>query len=448
MRLGLAGHARARTTVVLTVLVTVCATLLAGGSASAASERGREGLTGYAFDARCAPTQEQMDAWLTSSPFWGVGVYIGGSTMSCRPSATDAGQPHLDATWVARQRASGWRVLPLWVGPQAACQTSYTDLIDPDPAGAYAAADARGRAEATAAVARARELGLPGGTTLWYDLEGGFDVADEDCRRSALRFLSGWTSALHALGHRSGVYSSVSAGIHALDNADHLSPGSYEMPDQVWYAWYNGEEDVDIASQWVRADTWRGDRIHQYEAHTSVVYGGVALTIDRNFLELDGGSRVPRTTRACGRTRVDFGSYPRLRPGSRGDRVAALQCLLRKNGRYRGTLDGRYDRDVVRALRTFQRRHDLRETGKADRATWTVLFATGSTPLLKVGSSGESALRVQRALRAGGARSVRVTGVVTDRTAAAVARLQRRLGLDPTGVVTVETWAALQTGAH
>ena len=57
----------------------------------------------------------------------------------------------------------------------------------------------------------------------------------------------------------------------------------------------------------------------------------------------------------------------------------------------------------MRALRTFQRRHDLRETGKADRATWTVLFATGSTPLLKVGSSGASALPVQRALRAGGA---------------------------------------------
>ena len=447
MRLGLTGHARARPTVMLTVLIAFCATLLAAGGASAA-ERRQDGLTGYAFDARCAPTQAQMDAWLTSSPFWGVGIYIGGSMASCRPSATDAGQPHLDPTWVSRQRANGWRVLPIWVGPQAACQTSYTDLIDPDPTGEYAAADARGRAEASAAVTRARELGLPAGTTLWYDLEGGFDVADEDCRRSALRFLSGWTSTLHALGHRSGVYSSISAGIHALDNADNLSPGSYEMPDQVWYAWYNGRADVDIDPQWVRSDSWQGERVHQYEAHTTVAYGGVALTIDRNFLELDGGSPEPRSTRACGRSRVDFGSYPRLRVGGRGDRVTALQCLLRKHGRYRGKLDGRFDGAVARALRTYQRRHDLLETGRADRATWTALFASGSTPLLKVGSSGESALRVQRALRAGGARSVKPTGVVTDRTATAVARLQRRLGLDPTGVVTDETGAALQTGAH
>ncbi len=268
--------APARTAVVAAVVLAFCATLLTGGTASAA-ERRKDGLTGYAFDARCAPTQEQMDAWLTSSPFWGVGVYIGGSTASCRTTATDPGQPHLDATWVATQRANGWRVLPIWVGPQTSCQTTYSDLIDPNPAGSYAAADARGRAEASAAVTRAHELGLPSRTTLWYDLEGGFDVANDDCRRSALRFLSGWTSQLHALGHRSGVYSSVSAGIHALDNADNISPGSYEMPDQVWYAWYNGRADDRIDSQWVRAGSWDGQRVHQYEAHTTAASTGTSF---------------------------------------------------------------------------------------------------------------------------------------------------------------------------
>ena len=445
MRIAPIRPASTRWGVVVTAVLAVCATLLTGGSA-AAEERRADGLTGYAFDARCAPTQEQMDAWLTSSPFWGVGIYIGGSTASCRPTATDPGQPHLDATWVARQQANGWRLLPIWVGPQAACHTLYGDLIDPNPAGAYAAADARGRAEATAAVARARELGLPGRSTLWYDLEGGFDVADDDCRRSALRFLSGWTMALHDLGYRSGVYSSISAGIHALDNADHLSPGSYAMPDQVWYAWYNGRADVDIDPRWVRAGSWDGQRVHQYEAPTTVAYGGVALTIDRNFLELDGGSRAPRAARECGGTRLDFGSYPRLKQGSRGDRVKALQCLLRKNARYRGRLDARFDGDVVRAVRSFQRRHDLRLTGHGDAATWTALLAKGAAPLLKVGSAGESVLRLQRALRAAGARSVKPTGVLSDQTARAVARYQHGVGLDPSGVVTDDTWARLQQG--
>lgn len=436
---------RTRVSLIVAVVLAVFGSLFSGGQALAA-EPGTHGFTGYAFDARCAPTQEQMDSWLTSSPFWGAGIYIGGSMASCRPTAGDPGQPHLDATWVARQRAGGWRLLPIWVGPQASCHTLYGDLIDPDPAGAYAAADARGRAEAAAAVGRARELGLPSGSTLWYDLEGGFDVANEDCRRSALRFLSGWTLALHDLGYRSGVYSSISAGIHALDNADNLSAGSYAMPDQVWYAWYNGRADVDIDPRWVRSTSWHGQRVHQYEAHTSATYGGVALTIDRNFMELDGGAQPPRRTRQCGGTRMDFGAYPRLGPGSRGDRVKAVQCLLKKNARYRGRLDATFDRDVVRAVRSFQRRNDLRITGKADASTWTALFAKGSAPLLKVGSAGEPVLRLQRSLRAAGFRSVTPTGVVTERTAKAVRRHQQRLGLDPTGVVTDAVWAALQNG--
>ena len=128
--------------------------------------------------------------------------------------------------------------------------------------------------------------------------------------------------------------------------------------------------------------------------------------------------------------------------------MTALQCLLRTNARYRGRLDGHLDRDVVRAVARFQRRHDLRATGKPDAATWTALVARGSSPLMKVSSSGKSALRLQRALRAAGLRSAGSTGIVTDRTTKAVARYQRRVGLDPTGVVTTDTWAALQTGAR
>lgn len=436
---------RVRGGIVVAVVLAFCTSLLSGAQASAA-ERRPDGFTGYAFDARCAPTQQQMDAWLTSSPFWGAGIYIGGSMVSCRTTATDPGQPHLDKTWVARQRASGWRLLPIWVGPQASCHTLYGDRIDPNPAGTYAAANARGRSEAAAAVSRARELGLPSGSTLWYDLEGGFDLANDHCRRSALRFLSGWTRALHDLGFRSGVYSSISAGIHALDNADKLSPGSYSMPDQVWYAWYNGRADVDIDRRWVRPGSWKNQRVHQYEAHTSATYGGATLTIDRNFMKLDGGAQPPRRVRQCGGTRLDFPSYPRFKKGARGARVKALQCLLKKNSRYRGRLDAKYDKDVVRAVRAFQRRHGLRANGRPNAATWTALFAQGSTPLMKVGSAGQPALRLQRSLRAAGYKGVKPTGVVTERTTKAVVRYQKERGLSPTGVVTVDFWAALRKG--
>ena len=459
LRTGPAGALTALVTVLGTVLATVLAGALAVPAAADDAGSAPGALTGYAFDARCAPTQAEMDAWLTTSPFWGVGIYLGGSSASCRPTLTDPGQPHLDATWVQRQTAQGWRLLPIWVGPQASCHPAYVDRIDPAPAASYAAADARGRAEAAAAVTRARELGLPAGSTLWYDLEGGFDVADDDCRRSALRFLSGWTLALHDLGYRSGVYSSVSAGIHALDNADSLSPGSYAMPDQVWYAWYNGRPDTDIDPRWVRADSWDGERVHQYGAQETATYGGVPLTIDRNVLDVGQGSVTPRERRYCGGTSLDLPTYPRLktaqrpgRPGPKAEKraaqVEALQCLLKRNGRYRGRLDGTFDRDVLRAVRSFQRHHDLRETGTVTAPTWVALLARGGTPLLKVGSADESVQRLQRALTAALSRRVRVTGVYTDATARAVARYQARAGLPETGVIADDTWDALLAGAR
>ena len=66
-----------------------------------------------------------MDAWLTASPFWGAGIYIGGSMASCQPTAVDPGQPHLDATWVARQRANGWRYAAQTTNPPQ----GYVDVV-------------------------------------------------------------------------------------------------------------------------------------------------------------------------------------------------------------------------------------------------------------------------------------------------------------------------------
>ncbi|MDN4160486.1 glycoside hydrolase domain-containing protein [Nocardioides abyssi] len=435
------------------VAALVAAVALVGGllapvpAAAAAAPAARPSpgaFTGYAFDARCAPSQAEMDVWRRHSPFWGVGVYLGGSTMSCRADPTDptSGQPHLDATWVRRQTSAGWRVLPIWVGPQASC-SGYADRIDPSPAAAYAAAEAQGRAEATAAAERARALGIDRRSTLWYDLED-FDLAGDDCRRSALRFLSGWTEALHDLGHRSGVYSNIAAGIHALDNADNVSPGSYTMPDQVWYAWANGRADTAVSDK-VRAGSWAGQRVHQYALDETATYGGVTLTIDRSYLRVGGGSAAPRAPRACGGVRLDRSAYPALAKGRRGQVVRTAQCLLRKSASYRGKVDGRFDGDVARVVRRYQRATGLPVSGKVDRRTWITLLARGEAPLLKEGSAEDAVRRLQRALVATGA-TLPVTGVLDRRTSRAVATYQRRVGLAAVGVVAPDTWAALRRG--
>src|SRR3954463_13793340 len=103
-------------------------------------------FTGYGF-ARCrARSKSAMDAWLTSSPYWAVGIYISGDSRGC------LSQPNLTPTWVRTQLTKGWRLLPITLGPQASCTTRERYLrqvrISPDATRSYERAREQGRAEA------------------------------------------------------------------------------------------------------------------------------------------------------------------------------------------------------------------------------------------------------------------------------------------------------------
>src|SRR5512139_2589636 len=79
-----------------------------------AATGGMDRWTGYAFDACRAPSSAVMDRWRVASPFLGAGIYIGGALRACP-------QRHLTRGWVQHQTRQGWRLLPIWVGPQASC---------------------------------------------------------------------------------------------------------------------------------------------------------------------------------------------------------------------------------------------------------------------------------------------------------------------------------------
>lgn len=405
-------------------------------------------FTGYAFDACEAPDQATMDAWRTSSPFWGVGVYIAGDNRLCEEQA------NLTTEWVATQAARGWRILPITVGRQPSC-TPLTGVskINPDPANTYEAARREGRVEADASADAAELLGFAPGTTLWLDIEDfpPFDNdnnpetdLNRDCRRSMLQFVSRWTSRLHELGFKSGLYSNAAAGITAVEGARTLSPGSYNLPDQVWFAHFNGQ--ATTSTSYIRSDGWRRQRIHQYVGDRTVTYGGVELKIDYNWMDVGGGTVAPAAAPHCG-VRIDFGSYGTLRRGATGARVKALQCLLRKRGVYAGSLHGRYDLATSRAVLRYQRRFaTLGDTGVCAPSTWMALLSAGSASFVKVGSGAEAVRRLQRTLNAAASEGLVVTGVFDRRTEAAVKRYQSRRRLPVTGVVTAATWAPLQQG--
>lgn len=427
-------------TIVLTTVATLAASLLAATPADAANRATPGSFTGYGFDQCIAPTQAAMDAWLTTSPYWAVGIYIAGDNRHCG----DDMQVNLDPRWVTTQLRHGWRLLPLTVGLQASCSDRYRGKrISANPVNGYATAKAQGRAEAGTTVRAARRLGIAARSTLWFDLEH-FTGGDR-CRESALSFLSAWTKKLHSLGYVSGVYSSASSGIRALDDAKADTPRKYAMPDRVWIADWNGK--ANVSSSYIRPGSWMPHRrVHQYRGGHDERHGGVTINIDTNYLTLGRGSVAPREPRHCGGVQISFDSYRRLEHGDDGAQVKAAQCLLRSKHLYRGHLRFIYTHKTERAVRAFQRARSLPVTGIVTPSTWTVLLSEGSSPLVKVGSASHAVRRLQRALNAAIGARLDVTGVFGSATTRAVRDYQRARGLRRTGVVVSDTWAQLERG--
>ncbi|MGD0685994.1 MAG: glycoside hydrolase domain-containing protein [Streptosporangiaceae bacterium] len=223
---------------------------------------------GRGFDTCTAPSRSVMRAWRKHSRYRAIGIYIGGSDRGC-------GQRNLSPLWVRRQAAAGWHFIPLYVGPQAA----FGELHAPHHQGKRAADDA---------VDDARKLGFGPRTPLYYDMEA---YRHRKAKR-VLRFLSAWTRRLHALGYKSGVYSSADSGIKDLSR--HFSSRRYKRPDVVYVALWNGS--MSTRAMAIPRGEWTGHRrLHQYAGNVTQRHGGRTLNIDKDFLNVrlptPGGTR-------------------------------------------------------------------------------------------------------------------------------------------------------------
>ncbi|MFD8610856.1 glycoside hydrolase domain-containing protein [Streptomyces sp. NPDC059631] len=227
---------------------------------------------GRGFDTCAAPGQKAMDAWRASSPYGAVGVYIGGVNRACA-------QPDLTDTWVRTQYTSGWRLLPLYVGPQpsagaGSCADDCAAITDPA---------SQGRAAAEDAVVQAGALGLGPGSVLYNDLEQYTPGAALTAR--VLGYLEAWTLRLHELGYRSGAYGSVSSLVADLvGNAARTT-----LPDVIHFAHWNDEAVTTDAA--LPAGLWsRGQRVHQYAGDRAETYGGTRISVDRDQLDVGAGA--------------------------------------------------------------------------------------------------------------------------------------------------------------
>jgi hypothetical protein len=211
-----------------------------------------------------------MAAW-ASSPYRAIGVYIGGGNRGCS-------QPNLTASWVGAQTAAGWHLIPTYVGLQAPT-SSCSSCAKLSPA----RATAQGEEEAVDAVAQAAAVAMGPGSPIYFDMESYTRTAS--ATGVVLDFLEGWTEKLHSLGYTSGVYSSGASGI--ADLARRLDDTEYTLPDNLWFANWNGQATVD--DPYVPDDGWtQHQRIHQYRGGHDETYGGVTINIDSNYV--DGGT--------------------------------------------------------------------------------------------------------------------------------------------------------------
>ena len=229
--------------------------------------------TPQGFDACAAPPITTMDTWWKSSPYTSVGVYIGGANRGCA-------QPNLTTTWVRTVIAQGWKLMPIWVGPQAPCTPlgSTTKLPLDVNAATY-----QGLVEGLAAADRAAALGLGWLAPVYYDMEA--YPSGGACSKAVVGFANGWTYALNQRGYLAGYYSSLCSGI--ADQAAAI-PTTPNILNAVWIAAWNDKPNIfGFSTGCILWDGWWTvhQRVHQFKGGHDETWGGVTINIDSNAVD-------------------------------------------------------------------------------------------------------------------------------------------------------------------
>jgi hypothetical protein len=132
-------------------------------------------------------------------------------------------------------------------------------------------------------------------------------------------------------------------------------------------------------------------------------------------------------------------SWPTQQSGSSGDRVRAVQYLLRQAGSTTG-VDGAFGSGTRAAVVAFQTARGLTADGVVGAATWEALVAQ-----LRQGSSGEAVRGLQTLLTARGY-ATGVDGAFGSGTRTKVVSYQGGHSIHPDGIVGADTWYRLVIG--
>ena len=230
------------------------------------------------FDIACAVSAPDMLTWWEYSPYYDVGVYLGGSNVTCKRNT------YLNSTWVSSVSGMGWGIIPLWVGLQSPCKKMKTDefwtISETIPYN-------EGQWEADDAVAAASSLGMSD-SMIYFDMEyypPGTNLKDGTaCSPLVVQFLQGWADELHSNGYAAGLYGSLGDWWTTSGGAQDFIQLSGQI-DAVWIADDDSSNDTVWNIGGLPNSYWSNNqRIHQYIlGEASETWGGLPLgTLDRD----------------------------------------------------------------------------------------------------------------------------------------------------------------------
>jgi len=225
------------------------------------------------LDIASAPPLSTIHAWQATSPYSAIAVYI--PVNASVDDRHDKVQANLTAPGrVAAVRAGGWQVLPIYLGlqaPKKCGNAAFRHLSNK----AAKAAD-QGRAAAEDAARSASALGISG-VPIVYDME----AYASGCSKAMRSFYDAWTTRLHQLGQRSGIYGSRAS---TMTDVVALASHGQASPDVVWAATDWGVAQTASIDP-LPAGSWAGKRMNQFNLSVSRHYGGVTMVIDESAVD-------------------------------------------------------------------------------------------------------------------------------------------------------------------
>ncbi|WP_055587739.1 glycoside hydrolase domain-containing protein [Streptacidiphilus griseoplanus] len=222
-------------------------------------------FTGRAFDACTAPSLAAMKAWKADGYYSGAAVYVGGRNRGCA-------QANLTASWVKSVNASGWKLIPIYVGAQPPCQTgSSNEKITATTAAAL------GTTDGNDAVAKASALGMKAGSAVYLDMES-YAITNTSCNNAVLTYVRSFTKALRAKTYRAGYYGFASSSAKAIATATNRT----DLPGNLWYALYDGKASTTTDWPWAAGLYTDHSRGHQYTVNSKETRQGYTITVDRD----------------------------------------------------------------------------------------------------------------------------------------------------------------------